>query len=424
MVGVNLKSWFWARMAMAVLAGALPGSEALADYKTDYIKGRQAMNSGDYAQAISFFNSAIADQPRPADKIRFYGMRYDPYLPHFFLGKSYLAAGDCKGALKSFEQAESYGIVSSRDEYSDLQSGMKSCASQIVDLTPYLASANAAIERLDEANKRFSKLQSEPLLSNEWQTRWAPELAELNGLSRNFRDQLATAQANSDQVAIEAVTSSAGNAINRINGSRDLALARINSLRESALRLAAEQRAAAARELSQAIAAARALELPDRSNAVMNSLFEDLTAQVSKTENLSRSDNAINLQEAARGITNTIRKYQLSEQDWRVQQQAIADRTPPPLLKDIASAYFTGDYRTTISLVKPEHFASGRARIQALLFRAAASYKLYVLSEQREIELLRQAESDIRAIKLLNNNFSPYISAFSPNFLEFFRRTS
>ena len=75
-------------------------------------------------------------------------------------------------------------------------------------------------------------------------------------------------------------------------------------------------------------------------------------------------------------------------------------------------------------LTKPFEFIELLARIQALLFRAAASYRLYMLSGETATQKLQQAQNDIREIKNLSRGFSPYIPAFSPKFLNLFRRSS
>ena len=102
---------------------------------------------------------------------------------------------------------------------------------------------------------------------------------------------------------------------------------------------------------------------------------------------------------------------------------AAQRRIPPNALKQAAEAYFAGNYQSTVDLSNPDSLNEDRAKVQALLFRAAASHKLYVLSGETNTRARQRSEDDIRAIKRLNKNFSPYIAAFSPGFLELFRQT-
>ena len=123
-------------------------------------------------------------------------------------------------------------------------------------------------------------------------------------------------------------------------------------------------------------------------------------------------------------INKALRSYQVSVQDWRRAEENIARRTPPAELKQVVTEYLAGNYEKTIQLVDPQNFSDERARIQALLFRAAASYRLYMLSGETATQKLQQAQNDIREIKSLSQGFSPYIPAFSPKFLDLFRRSS
>jgi hypothetical protein len=141
--------------------------------------------------------------------------------------------------------------------------------------------------------------------------------------------------------------------------------------------------------------------------------------------------------ELAQSINNVSRRYASAEQDWQTEQRqarsaaentaaakaAAERRIPPSALKQIAEAYFAGNYQSAVELSNPNAMREDRAKVQALLFRAAASHKLYILSGEQNTQARQRSESDIRAIKQLNKSFKPYIAAFSPNFLELFRQT-
>jgi len=407
-------------LATGLLLAAAP---VRADFTNDYIKARKAINSGDYAEAIGLLRSAIGDKPESEEKVRLYGMRFDPYVPHYFLGKALQESGDCEGALAAFQQSLDYGVVQGLDEYADLQSGMSACQSQVVDLTEFLAEANSALDRLEAANLSYSELADDSLLRSEWSSRWAPELEQSGQTLAGLRRDLAAAEADNDRQAVESVTARAREATSQIDGTRDLAVARTEALRQEQARLAAQQRGQVERELGQAIAAARAVNLPGNGNEPMRRLHSEIQGGIAAAEQLGEGAAVTRMRTAVQNLNGAVRRFQEAEQDWRVEQQTIAARTPPPLLKRIAEAYFAGDYETARDLADPAEVADERAKVQVHLFRAAASYKLFVLSGEETTQHLRQAENDIRAIKALNSQFSPYISAFSPRFLEFFRRT-
>jgi tetratricopeptide (TPR) repeat protein len=415
-------------LLICLLALSLAGN-AWAEFKRDYGTGRKALDKGNYLEAIEDLEKAIADNPSAQDQVRIYGMRFEPYIPYYYLGAAHFGMGNCEAAVTAWQKSISEGLVTSQPQYADLQRDMASCQSQTVDLSEYLADANSAISELQSANNRFSELESEALLASEWSSRWAPELSRSESLVSSLRQQLAAADSGQDQAAMEAIVTEASNASNAIEGSRDLARARITSLAaeqdrqaRDQERLAIQQKEKARRDLDQALATAGDLTVVS-GNDEMATLKGQLDDQVTRARGLSASATTLNMQELTRGINNTLRRYQQAEQDWRVAMQRAEDMKPPPLLHDIAQAYFDGDYQGAQSMANPDALDKQREKIQALLFRAAASHKLYVLGGQSQSNYLEQARQDIRAIKRLKSDFRPYIAAFSPNFLALYQET-
>lgn len=405
------------------LAGMLFAAPAVADFKQDYLNAVKALNKGDVQEAISEFRSAIADNPQADPAVRFYGMRREPYLPHFFLGNALYQAGDCVGAMQAWQTAEQQGVAASAGEGAALAANMANCASVTVDLTEFIAAAGTAIDGLEAAIGRYSDLSGEPLLRNEWSNRWQPEQATAESLAASLRRDLSAAEQASDQAAMETVTQQARTETNRINGLRDLALATVEDLRANQAERLAAEREQAERELRQAIASAGSVQQPAGASEQMVALKRDLDSQLQRAEGISSSASALNLRELAQGINSTIRRLEEARQNWQAEMQTLAERTPPPELKQIAESYFAGDYQAVNRSANPDRFDEPRPRVQALLFRAAANFSLYVLSGEQNSALLRQAETDIREIKRINGEFSPYIAAFSPSFIELFRRT-
>jgi len=95
---------------------------------------------------------------------------------------------------------------------------------------------------------------------------------------------------------------------------------------------------------------------------------------------------------------------------------------PPTVLLQAVEAYFQGDFQAAagvdISALKED-----RAKVQALLFRAASNYNLWLLSEETDSQLYKRVQDDIRSIKRLKPSFSPYAEGFSPEFLKLFSQT-
>jgi len=407
-----------------VLLCAGVASVALADFKRDYGEGKRSFQSGDYADAVQALQKAIADNPKAEAQVRIYGMRFEPYLPHYYMGASKFKLGDCAGALKEWKESEAQGIVKDAPEYADMQRDRAVCQSQVVDVSSIAQAAGGAIDKLDAEIKRFAAFGSEALLREEWQSQFEPELNQKQGLATALRKQLAQAVDASDADAIETVTKNAQDALSSLNGSMGLANARLQALRQEQASQVAQRQEQAQRDLRQAVAAAKGIQPVSGGSEQMAALTRDLGNQIAKADRMGDDATVDSLHGLAQDINNTLRRYQQAEQEWRVQKQAAAYRTPPPLLKQVAEAYFSGDYASTARLATPDKLSEDREKVQAFLFRAAANYKLYVLSGEQNSNLLKQAQDDIRAIKRLNSGFSPYIGAFSPNFLDLFKRTS
>ena len=70
---------------------------------------------------------AIGENPTEGERIKLYGLRFETYLPHFYLGAAYLNLGNCDSATKSFETSRSQGAIRNHPKWPELLDGLKSC---------------------------------------------------------------------------------------------------------------------------------------------------------------------------------------------------------------------------------------------------------------------------------------------------------
>lgn len=409
-----------------------------ADFKRDYGSGVRDYTKGDYGDAITALQKAIDQESRAQEKVRIYGMRYEPYMPYFFLGQAKFKNGDCAGALAAWKESLAQEIIQKQELFSELQANMASCDSMKVDVTKIAQEAQEAIGGLQENIDLFANMESEQLLSSEWTSRWQPELTRARTTVQTLSARLQTATDETDEAGIRAIQTEAQTASSAITDSQGLAVARVNSIKQSQARDASRQLSEARDALVQAVRKGKAIEIKQGS-AQMATLQQQLQTLLAQGESNidSGSANPKQFRELAQNISNLGRRYILSEQDWQAEQRqlqlaeenaaeakaAAQRRIPPNALKQAAEAYFAGNYESVVSLSNPDSLKEDRAKVQALLFRAAANHKLYVLSGESDTQARQRSEDDIRAIKRLNRNFSPYIAAFSPGFLELFRQT-
>jgi hypothetical protein len=313
-------------------------------------------------------------------------------------------------------------------ENSELLAGITACAGESVDI-PKLA--GEATREIDKARSRATQLQalssdfrnlgSSQLYEREWVARWEPTLNAAQQLAGDLEGRLAGAVNTKDDVAIEVIKSEALALADSLVGSMTQATNQIAAIRQQQAEQADDASNKARRELMQAVASARAQE-SIKANKEVAGVYSSLMKLADSGEGLPADTPADEQVQLAQRINTALRRYQVSIQDWKRAEANIAHRTPPAELKLVVTEYLAGNYEKTIQLVDPASFDDERARLQALLFRAAASYQLYMLSGEQTSQDLQRAEDDIREIKGLNKKFSPYIPAFSPKFLDLFRR--
>jgi len=410
---------------------------AHADFKRDYGSGVRDYTKGDYSDAIESLQKAIDEESNAQEKVRIYGMRYEPYMPYFYLGQAMFKNGDCAGALKAWNESLAQGVIQSQEQFSEMQANMASCDSVKVDVTRIAQDAQDAINGLQDNISLFAKLESEQLLSSEWNSRWQPELTRARTAAQSLSARLQTAIDETDEAGIQAVQSEARAAASVIIDAQALALARVNTIQQNQAQQSRRQLSDAQEALAKAISAGKSIEIKQGSSQ-MGALQEQLQTLLAQGESTidSGSTNPRQFRELAQNISNVSRRYNLAEQDWQAEQRqaqlaaeneaaakaAAQRRIPPNALKQAAEAYFAGNYESAVSLSNPDSLDEDRAKVQALLFRAAANHKLFILSGAQDTQAKQRSEDDIREIKRLNKNFSPYIAAFSPRFLELFRQ--
>src|SRR5258705_1802915 len=87
----------------AVLLLLFLSSAASAEWYKDYEAAMDLIKKGRAGDAIPRLQSAIAQKGQEGLNIKFYGMKFDDYLPHYFLGKAYFNQNNYAAALVEFE---------------------------------------------------------------------------------------------------------------------------------------------------------------------------------------------------------------------------------------------------------------------------------------------------------------------------------
>ncbi len=82
-----------------------------ASYKESYRAGIEAVDRERWDDVARYMHAAIAEQPRAGERVKIYGMRFEPYLPYFYLGLALYELGNWSGAVAAWESSERQGAV-------------------------------------------------------------------------------------------------------------------------------------------------------------------------------------------------------------------------------------------------------------------------------------------------------------------------
>jgi hypothetical protein len=355
-------------LTLALLALAAFSGVAAADYKDAYKQGVEAVEKSKWADAARLMQEAIAAKSAEGETIRFYGQRFEPYLPHFYLGLALFNSGDCVGALRSWATSESQGAVRKSEQYRTLTKNRGACEAKATSppkptpATPppgpepaavaqATQAAEAALKRADDAARAVAALQGDPMLGPVWS-----QDAALGPAQERAKEGLATARTKLD------------------TGRKKPDLAQLAEAREAADRVAQQL------EGLSSHATRRRTEIASASKPTPGPAPATPTATATKAP------------------------------------------TPPELLAG-ARAFFGAQYPQTVALLAGADSLPGRAGAQGLMLRAAARHALYLIGGERDTGLLSSAQADARASRRLDPQGVPDPQAFSPRFVELFRQS-
>lgn len=101
---------------LAILLLALPALAAAEWYK-DYETAMDLIKKGNNADAIPKLQAAISQKNEEGSNIKFYGMKFGDYFPHYYLGMAYFSQKDYEGAMREFEISERNGAIHKKNEF-------------------------------------------------------------------------------------------------------------------------------------------------------------------------------------------------------------------------------------------------------------------------------------------------------------------
>jgi len=94
--------------AALALAG---GAQAQANFREAYARGKEAAANSRWSEVEARMREAIAAEPTPQARVRIYGMRFEPYVPQYFLGLAAYRQGNCAEAQRQWGHAPTAAIL-------------------------------------------------------------------------------------------------------------------------------------------------------------------------------------------------------------------------------------------------------------------------------------------------------------------------
>ncbi len=98
------------RLALLALVAAL-ALPAWGDWADAFRRGMAAVEAKRWDEAARLMQAAAAENPKEGGQVKLYGMRFETYLPHYYLGLAEFQRGDCAAALSAWRASDAQGAV-------------------------------------------------------------------------------------------------------------------------------------------------------------------------------------------------------------------------------------------------------------------------------------------------------------------------
>lgn len=373
------------------------GREVSAQERSSYRRAVRAVESGSWETAAELLQAAIAEDPQ--ERERLIGK---PYLPHYYLGVARLELGNCRQALAAFGESLAQGVVQGSKMIADLESRQDLCTAR--------GQAQAELERGREVAARVAQLRSQSRRPTVWQGD-SPTLAEQErqalGKLQAAQQLLESPAAWQDPARAEEARASALTAAEELRSVIATASRRLADLRQTITakrdRLLALMTQAKDQLVSRKV---------DRSSADYAGARQELLDLIGEVDASAEQSEA--------ALDGLIERFQSGLERYRSLSAPDEPEPVPPELLQAAEHYFAAAYEEVLEALDGVSFDDSRADAQALLFRAAARYALYVLAGEQNLLLLDGARTDIGELKQIDPSVVPPPAAFSPRFVQFF----
>lgn len=379
---------------VAALIWQLAPAPAWADYKSDYSRGLEAVKSERWSDAERLMSAAVASNPKEG-RVRLYGMHFEPYIPHYYLGLARFRVGDCSGALRAWAISESQGVIVNLPEYADLQAQRAACQERMASAEPTpkptakvpdrsdvaraLQDSKAGMRAAEAAAAGLGELRKTPGYTSLWSAEpaFSKRAEDAAGILERARQRLRAGESDSNPAELAAAAALAQQATAAYEGLR-------KDLEQRRRRVALAERRSPTPERR----AARTTPTPEPTPPPLPTAAPPPAAT----------------------------------REARLEPTAAPARSPQPpeRLRTAAAAFFDAEYNTTIKTLQGAAFSDPRAVATAHLLRAVATYALYLQGGEQDRKLYDTALEEARRCLRLRPKLRLDPSLFSPRIAALF----
>lgn len=444
----------------ALLIFLLLPTVALADYKSDYKKAVEAAERQDWATVDSLLRRALTEKPDPDPKtrIRFYGQRFEPYLPQFYLGLSAFSRNDCQAATELLSDPRIVAAARGMREESRRLMMLRTCKVRLAKANPQPSPTTPTAQPAPaKVADRSALPPSNPVTASSRPAEPSPastgrvsfdsaKAGALDSRIERIDNKLETAapkladpaiassrsswQRQRDSLKAEVTTLSvrAASVRRARDGDALVGLEReLASLEGRAAKYSADLADAVSRGRGVALADARS-ELQRGVESAGRVLSADKNGSSDEAQRLRKAleqaraqlsgNDAGGLQSASAALDAAMRQLETGQARSALAGQ-IRSRLGP-----LAGAFLGGNYAQVADWDgESELVAVPAAHAEALMLRAAARFELYVLGGERDAAQLERVRADLRAARRVSSGLRPSEKAYSPRFRALFAST-
>ena len=398
---------------VSLVSALLVAPASYADFKDAYKDGVRAAEDQNWALVETKMREALRQESTPQAKVRLYGMRFEPYIPHHYLALAASAKNNCAAALAALNNGAHQSALSAARDATPLvaveqqikrrcQSAASSIPSSSIP-SPSIPSSGIPLQSIPTPN-----VASAPITSPVSQVPTVTTPVATTPIAAPVVKPPATVQTPATRPSTTPTPP--------VAVAPTLANADIASVRSAVQALKRELSAARSTYAKPELAVAASAK-----SAELNALEQEATRLTQDLERaIANVDTALlsRTGTAASAASTRATTLKLAANAALAAAAPLARQAAPPALAQIAKSFFGGDFKTAAQANVES--LQGKALAHALLVRAAARYSMYVAQGESKAEQLNAVKADLTRAKSVDATVRPSAKYFSPRLIQLY----